>query len=229
MLLLPLFLSILHPVAEAASGYRLSKRVNLRYQDVIVTKEGTRWCGKIVESGDVYRIRLTGQSEIAIPKEDISSVTRELNPVLLHTGQVTLRVTPGVEAAFVIADENGGPQYGLFTEAALGVNFGGSFEPEITLTMTPVGPDDGRTNLELGLGLRYYIQPDSKTKAFTNTQIVMFGSRGDLGLRTGPGFTWDIGQNFGFGIHQGVTLLIQDDPEAVAVGYHVGLTGQGRF
>lgn len=229
MMLLPALLALWSPLAEAASGYKLSKRVNLRYQDVVVTTDGTRWCGKIVEKGDTFRIRLEGQSEIAIPREQILSVTRELNPELVHNGQITLRVTPGVEAAFVIADENGGPQYGVFTEAAIGANFGGAFEPELTLTMTPVGPDDGRTNLELGIGLRYYIQPRSKTKAFTNTQIIMYGSRGDLGLRTGPGFTWDIGQNFGFGIHQGVTLLIQDDPEAVAVGYHVGLTGQGRF
>ena len=68
MSMLALLLTLLAPEAEAAPGYKLSKRVNLRYQDVIVTNDGTRWCGKIVEKGEVFRIRLEGQSEVAIPR-----------------------------------------------------------------------------------------------------------------------------------------------------------------
>jgi len=216
--------------AEAKDGaFQLSPRVNRRYQDVIVTVSGTRWRGKITARGDLYKIRLADQSEIAIPKEEIVSVTRELDPGLLHNGQWCARFTPGFEAAFVIADTDGGPQYGLYGEFAIAHNFGGSFEPELTLTVSPVGPKDGALTAEVGLGIRYYLQPTSKWKAYTNTQVILYGTRGDLGLRTGPGFMWDLSPGFGIGTNQGVTLLIQDNPDAVAVGYHAGLTLQGRF
>lgn len=216
--------------AEAADGaFQLRPRVNQRYQDVIVTQNGTRWRGRVIERGPVYRIRLADQSELAIPREEVVSVTRELDPALLHNGQWCARFTPGLEAAFVIADANGGPQYGLLGEFAIAHNFGGAFEPEITLTVSPIGPKDGNVTAELGLGIRYYLQPTSRWKAYTNTQIVLYGTRGDLGLRTGPGFMWDISPGFGLGTHQGVTLMIQDNPSAVAVGYHAGLTAQARF
>ena len=218
------------PNAAAAEGtFQLSRRVNLRYQDVIVTQSGTRWRGRILERGAVYRIRLRDATEIAITKEEILSVTRELDPALVHNGQWAVRVTPGFEAAFVIADEDGGPQYGAMAEIALAHNWGGAFEPELTLTLSPVGPKDGSLTLQGGFGVRYYLQPDSKWKAYTNTQVILYGTRGDLGLRTGPGFMWDISPGFGLGTHQGVTLLIQAEPAAVAVGYHAGLTAQGRF
>ena len=218
------------PTATASEGaFRLSPRVNQRYQDVIVTQSGTRWRGRIFERGAVYRIRLADQSELAIPKEEIVSVTREIDPALLHNGQWCARFTPGFEAAFVIADTGGGPQYGLLGEFAIAHNFGGAFEPELTLTVSPIGPQDGSLTAQLGLGIRYYLQPTSRWKAYTNTQIVLYGTHGDLGLRTGPGFMWDISPGFGLGTHQGVTLMIQDNPAAVAVGYHAGLTAQARF
>lgn len=218
------------PTAAAAEGaFQLSPRVNRRYQDVIVTQSGTRWRGRITERGDVYRIRLADASEIAVPKEEISSVTRELDPALIHNGQWCMRVTPGFEAAFVIADEDGGPQYGPMAEIALAHNWGGSFEPELTVTLSPIGPKDGSITYQAGIGVRYYLQPNSKWKAYTNTQIILWGNRGDLGLRTGPGFMWDISPGFGLGTNQGVTLMIQSDPAAVAVGYHAALTVQGRF
>lgn len=231
MLLAPaLALLVSADVALASEGaFRLSPRVNRRYQDVIVTQAGARWRGRILERGEVYRMRLADNSEIVLRKEDIVSVTRELHPGLLHNGQWCARFTPGVEVAFVIADQDGGPQYGLFGELAIAHNWGGAFEPELTLTVSPVGPKDGQVTAEVGLGIRYYLEADSKTKAFTNTQIILYGTRGDLGLRTGPGFMWDLSPGFGLGTHQGVTLLIQDDPDAVAVGYHMGLTAQGRF
>lgn len=221
------------PAAEARShegtgAFELSPRVNRRYQDVIVTTDGSRWRGRVIARGEKYRIRLADQSELVIPKEDIVSVTRELNPALVHNGQWAFRATPGFEAAFVIADEGGGPQYGGLLELAVAHNWGGSFEPELTLTLSPIGPKDSLT-VEAGIGIRYYLQPDSKTKAYTNTQLILYGNRGDLGLRTGPGFMWDISPGFGIGTNQGVTLLIQDNPAAVAVGYHAGLTVQGRF
>jgi hypothetical protein len=209
-------------------AFALSARVNRRFQDVIVTTDGSRWRGRIIAKGEVYRIRLADQSEMAIPRAEVVSVTRELNPALVHNGQWCFRATPGFEAAFVIADEGGGPQYGGLLEVAVAHNWGGSFEPELTVTLTPIGPRDSLT-VEGGLGIRYYLQSESKAKAYTNTQIVLYGNRGDLGLRTGPGFMWDISPGFGLGTNQGVTLLIQSEPAAVAVGYHAGLTVQGRF
>ncbi len=213
---------------ESTGAFQLSPRVNRRYQDVIVTTDGSRWRGRILSRGEVYRIRLADQSELVIAKEEIVSVTRELNPALVHNGQWCLRATPGFEAAFVIADEGGGPQYGGLLEVAVARNWGGSFEPELTVTLTPIGPQDSLT-VEAGFGIRYYLQPDSKVKAYTNTQFILYGNRGDLGLRTGPGFMWDVSPGFGIGTNQGVTLLIQDNPAAVAVGYHAGLTVQGRL
>lgn len=230
MLLAPALFVALSSAAHAADGaFQLAPRVNRRYQDVIVAQDGSRWRGKITERGDVYRIRLADNSEVVLRKEEIVSVTRELHPGLLHNGQWCARFTPGVEAAFVIADEGGGPQYGFFGELAIAHNWGGAFEPEITLSVSPVGPKDGKVTAQVGLGIRYYLQADKRSKAFTNTQLVLYGTRGDLGLRTGPGFMWDLSPGFGLGTHQGVTLLIQDAPAAVAVGYHAGLTAQGRF
>ncbi len=228
MLLATALTFVLAP-AHATDAFQLSPRVNRRYQDVIVTQAGSRWRGRILERGDVYRIRLSDNSEIVLRKEDIVAVTRELHPGLLHNGQWCARFTPGVEVAFVIADVDGGPQYGLFGELAIAHNWGGALEPEITLSVSPVGPKDGKVTAQLGLGLRYYLQKDTRGKAFTNTQLILYGTRGDLGLRTGPGFMWDLSPGFGLGTHQGVTLLIQDAPDAVAVGYHAGLTAQGRF
>jgi hypothetical protein len=213
---------------EATGAFQLSTRVNRRYQDVIVTIDGSRWRGRLIARGDLYRIRLADQSELVIPKEQIVSVTRELNPGLVHSGQWCFRASPGFEAAFVIADEGGGPQYGGLLEVAIARNWGGSFEPELTVTLTPIGPQ-GSLTVEAGIGIRYYLQPDSKVKAYTNTQLILYGNRGDLGLRTGPGFMWDLSPGFGIGTNQGVTLLIQDNPAAVAVGYHAALTLQGRI
>ncbi len=218
------------PSAQAAdSAFALRPRVNQRYQDVILTTTGTRWRGRVTERGELYRIRLADNSEVVLRKDEIVSVTRELHPAHLHNEQWCARFTPGFEVAFVIADVDGGTRYGFFGELSVARNFGGAFEPEITLAVSPVGPKDGAVNAQLGLGIRYYLQPDKKAKAYTNTQLILFGTRGDLGLRTGPGFMWDLSPGFGLGTHQGVTLLIQDSPEAVAVGYHAGLTAQGRF
>ncbi|MSQ01625.1 MAG: hypothetical protein EXR71_07000 [Myxococcales bacterium] len=225
-----MLLSLGAPDAAAAeSAFALSPRVNQRYQDVILTTSGSRWRGRVLERGEAYRIRLADNSEVVLRKDDILSVTRELHPALLHNEQWCARFTPGFEVAFVIADVDGGTRHGFFGEFAVARNFGGAFEPEITLAVSPVGPKDGAVNAQLGLGIRYYFQADRKAKAYTNTQLILFGTRGDLGLRTGPGFMWDISPGFGLGTHQGVTLLIQDAPEAVAVGYHAGLTAQGRF
>lgn len=218
-----------HAHAAPRSNFKLSPRVNLRYEDVIVTQGGTRWRGKILERGDVFTIQLHDLSEIAIPKDDVASVTRELHPGYLHNGEFAIRITPGVEGAFVIGESGGGPQGGAFVDVAFAYNFLGLFEPEITASISPIGPDDGQPNLQVGVGLRYYLQTESRGKAFTNTEIILWGTRQDLGLRTGPGFLWDVSPNFGLGINQGVTMLIQAAPEAVAVGYHLGLTAQGRF
>lgn len=217
--------------ADAAprSNFKLSPRVNLRYEDVVVTQAGTRWRGKILERGDVFIIQLADLSEIAVPKEEVASVTRELHPGYLHNGQFAVRITPGVEGAFVIAESGGGPKGGAFVDVAFAYNISGLFEPEITASISPIGPDDGQPNIQVGIGLRYYLQTESRGKAFTNTEIILWGTRQDLGLRTGPGFLWDVTPNFGLGINQGVTMLIQVVPEAVAVGYHLGLTAQGRF
>ena len=178
------------PSAEAAprSNFKLSPRVNQRYEDVIVTNGGTRWRGKILERGDVFVIQLADLSEVAIPKDEVTSVTRELHPGYLHNGQFAVRITPGVEGAFVIAESGGGPKGGGFVDVALAYNISGMFEPEITASISPIGPDDGQPNLQVGIGLRYYLQTESRSKAFTNTEIILWGTRQDLGLRTGPGF-----------------------------------------
>ncbi len=213
-----------------AAGNRLSKRTQLRYQDVVVTRDGSKWRGKLLEKGDVIRIRLEDQSEVAIPRDQVATISRELHPGLIHTGQWGIRVSPGLELAFASAERDAGVQYGFYMELAASHNFGGALEPELLLVISPIGPqNDGSVTAEAGIGVRYYLQPTRRAKPFTSTQVIYYGTRGDLGLRTGPGFLWDITENVGLGVNQGVTILTQDNPEAVAIGYHAAFTAQGRF
>lgn len=214
-----------HPSA----GNRLSARTQLRYQDVVVTREGSKWRGKVIERGEVIRIRLEDQSEVAIPRDQVATISRELHPGLIHNGQWGFRASPGLELAFASAARDAGVQYGFYMELAASRNFGGALEPELLLVISPVGPQDGTVTAEAGIGVRYYLQPMRRAKPFTSTQVIYYGTRGDLGLRTGPGFLWDITENIGIGINQGVTILTQDNPEAVAIGYHAAVTAQGRF
>lgn len=218
------------PTTEAAPfGNQLSKRTQLRYQDVLVTKDGSRWRGKLVERGDVYRIRLDDNSEVAVPKEQVASITRELHPGYPHTGQWQARAGLGFEIAFAASGENAGTQYGPLVEVGFGRNFGGPFEPEVVIALAPLGPEDGSVTPEIAVGARYYLQPLRRAKPYTSTQIVVAGARGDLGLRTGPGIVFDLTPNVGLGVSQGVTLMSQTDPEAAAVGYHGCMQVQGRF
>lgn len=214
---------------RSAAGNRLSRRQQLRYQDVVVTREGSRWRGKVIERGEVIRVRLEDQSEVAVPRDQVVSISRELHPGLVHNGMWGLRASPGFELAFASAELDAGLQYGPMMEFALSHNFGGPFEPEGVVVLTPLGPQDGSVTVQVGVGVRYYLQAAKRAKPFTSTQIILYGNRGDLGLRTGPGFLWDITENIGLGINQGVTIVIQVDPEEVAVGYHAVLTVQGRF
>jgi hypothetical protein len=228
-LLVALVLLCAEALAAPRSNFELSKRVNLRYEDVIVTRDGTRWRGKILERGDEYRIRIAGNSEVSVPKEDIASVTRELHPGLLHNGQFVARVTPGVEGAVVIGEGYDGPPGGLLVVAGIAYDFGGLFEPELFLASSPIGPGEVNINSQFGFGFRYYLQTGTRAKGYTYTEFILGGAHQDLGLRTGPGFILDLGQNFGIGVNQGITLLTQLDPEAVAVGYHLGVNSQFRF
>jgi hypothetical protein len=225
------------PVALAESdsaprgGNRLSKRAQLRYQDVLTTRSGSRWRGKLIERGDTFRIRLEDNSEVAVPKAEVVSVTRELHPGFLHKGQWITRASVGAEIAFATGESNAGIQSGPYVELAFGHNFGGAFEPEINVVLAPIGPDDASMVPEIGVSARYYLRPREKAKPFTATQIIFYGSQGDLGLRTGPGFVLDVSPNFGLGVSQGVTLMTQsvDGEASVAIGYHVSLEAQARF
>ena len=213
----------------ATEGNRLSKRAELRYEDVLTTRDGSRWRGKLIEKGEVYRIRLDEGSEVAIPQAQVVSVTRELHPGYPHIGQWAIRLSPGIEGAFVAATQDAGTRYGPYAELAITRNLGGPFEPELVLIVSPIGPEDGGVNLQLAAGARFYLQPNRRAKPFTNTQLVFYGTRKDVGLRTGPGFVFDVTPWLGIGIQQGVTLLTQTDPDAVGIGYHATGSVQGRF
>lgn len=235
-----LVLALLAPSAHAedespaasrvrGGGNRLSKRTELRYEDVLTTHDGTRWHGKIVAEGNVFRIRLEDGSVVAVPQAEVASITRELAPGFPHTGQWGTRVGIGGEVAVVASETNAGVQYGGLVEAALTHNFRGSFEPELVAVLTPVGPQDGVYQWQLAFGFRYYLVPFRKAKPWTETQIIFAGMRKDLGIRTGPGMMFDLAPNFGVGVSQGVTLISQANPKATAVGYHVLVNAQGRF
>ncbi len=220
--------------AHASQGNRLSKRTQLRYEDVLTTRDGSRWRGKLIQKGDLYRIRLMDNSEVAVPKEQVMSITRELQPGYPHTGQWAVTVNGGLEVAIVSADSNAGAQVGPIVETTFTHDFGGAFEPELTVIQCPVGPVDGGLNLEVAGGVRYYLSPKTRAKPFTSTQVVFYGSSGDLGLRTGPGMVYDVTPNLGIGFVQGVTLISQkivgpNAYKAAGVGYHAMASLQLRF
>jgi hypothetical protein len=216
--------------AAPATGNRLSKRIQLRYQDVLVTRDGTRWRGKIIERGEVYRIRLADLSEVAVPKEQVASLTRELDPGLIHTGQWVARVSAGVEAAVAIGDEAAGLRSGPLLELSLSKNISAAFEPEVIAVLSPLGTDEeGGWAWQLGVGARFYLSPTRRLKPFTITEVVVAGVHADLGLRTGPGLLWDLTENIGVGFSQGFTLVSQVDPSTTMLGYHVALDAQARF
>jgi hypothetical protein len=224
-----LVLAISAPAEAAPRGNQLSERAQKRYQDVLTTRDGSRWRGKLVEKGEVFRIRLDDNSEVAVPKHEVVSVTRELHPGYPHKSQWEARVGTGFEVAFAIADENGGTQYGPLLEVGLGHNFGGAFEPEIIVAVTPIGPAEGEYTAQIAVGTRYYLQPLRKAKPFSTTHLVLWGDHADLGLRTGGGFLLDLTPNVGLGVSQGVTLLTQTDPDLIGLGYHALVQAQGRF
>lgn len=251
-MLVPLLLSLLSPPAAAAppeapsvraerqddddeeagavrGGNRLSKRAQRRYEDVLTTRGGSRWRGKIVERGEVYVIRLDDGSEVAVPQADVASVTRELMPGHPHTALFGVRAALGGEVAIVASDTNAGTQYGPMAEFALTRNFRGPFEPELKIIASPLGPEDGKYSFQVAIGTRYYLVYNRRAKPFTYTDLVVWGQHGDLGLRTGPGFMFDFSPNVGFAVSQGVTLMSQADPKATGVGYHVLMSLQGRF
>ncbi|MFZ5476024.1 MAG: hypothetical protein ACOZNI_04555 [Myxococcota bacterium] len=217
------------PAQAAPRGNQLSKRAQLRYQDVLTTRDGSRWRGKLVEKGDVYRIRLADQSEVAVPKAEVASVTRELDPAHPHRGQWVTRASAGFEAAVAIGEGDGGFRIGPYTEVALGLNVGGALEPEVIVAVSPIGPAAGSYTPQLAVGARYYGNTSRPTKPFSTTQLVVFGSHADLGLRIGGGALLDVSPNFGLGVSQGVTLLTQTDPDTTALGYHAQVQAQGRF
>lgn len=226
-----LALILLPTEAWAARGKnKLSKRVQLRYEDVITMRDGTRWRGKLVERGDVFRIKLQDGSVVAVRKEEVEAVTRELNPDYVHNGQWVTNAYAGAEAALQISS-NAGARYGIYAAASLGHNFGGTFEPEVFVAMTPIGPEDLITanSIQFGLGTRIYLSPNRRAKPFTETLIVTGGTHYDFGLRSGPGLLWDLSEGFGLGFTQGVTLMVMSEPELLGIGYHIALVAQGRF
>lgn len=213
--------------ADAApKGNQLSRRTQLRYQDVLTTRDGSRWRGKVIERGEVYRIRLEDNSEVAVPKADVVSVTRELHPGHPHDGQWQVHGQLGFEVNFQTG-ENFGAHYGPLLEVGLGRNFGGALEPEVSFTISPMAPEGEYTG-QVAIGTRYYLQSDDRAKPYAGTHVVVAGTRGDLGLRTGGGVLLDLSPNIGLGLNQGVTLMTQADGSA-GIGYHVGFLAQARF
>jgi hypothetical protein len=236
LLLAPLLATLLTPTAAAAPaqrvGNQLSARTQLRYQDVLTTRSGSRWRGKIIERGEVFVIRLDDNSEVAVEKAEVASVTRELHPGYPHNGQWTSRIAVGAEVAFITATTNAGLQTGPYVEVAFGRNFGSALEPEIVFALTPISPQEGAYTAQIGVGARYYLQPLKRAKPFTETQLILYGAEGDLGLRTGPGFLLDLTPNFSLGVSQGVTLMTQVNDEGgvgAGVGYHFTAQAHGRF
>ncbi len=220
------------PALAATEGNRLSSRAQLRYEDVVTTTDGTRWRGKLIKRGDLYVIRLEGQSEVTIPKEQVVSVTRELHPGMLHNGQWGTRVGLGGELGYVFASSSGvGLHYGALVQLGLTRNLGGSFEPEAILALSPLTNEEGVYSWQLIFGTRYYLSSNRRAKPYTDTQLVFYGARKDLGLRTGPGIILDVTPNLGVGVQQGVSLITQrvDDGVAAAIGYHLLFNAQGRF
>lgn len=230
-----LLTSLLNHSAEAAPR-TLSKRAQVRYEDVVTTKDGTRWRGRLIEKGELYRIRLSDNSEVVVPKEQVQSVTRELDPGLPHQGQWGLRLSTGMELGVKLANSNAGLRYGPIVELSLAHSFGGSVEPEIIAVLSPMGEEQGRYDWQIGVGTRVYFQPERRAKPFAATQFILMGSEGDLGLRTGPGFQWDWSPNAGIGFVQGFELLSQlknsdEDGQvtAVGLGYNMMVELQVRF
>ena len=223
-------LALIAPSAHAAGRNKLSKRAQLRYEDVVVVRDGTRWRGKIIAKGDLYRIRLDDGSEVAVPKGEVEAVTRELHPGNLHNGQWVTNAALGAEIAVQIKN-NAGATSGAYVEASLGHNFGGTFEPEAFVALTPIGPDETwiANSVQFGAGAKIYLTPNRKAKPFTETLIIFGGSHYDIGLRSGPGLLWDLSEGFGIGFAQGFTLMVLDEPEILAIGYHASITVQARF
>jgi hypothetical protein len=230
-------LSLLPDAEAAKKPPTLSKRAELRYEDVITTRDGTRWRGKLIEKGDFYRIRLDDNSEIVIPRADVDSVTRELHPGFPHQGQWGLRAGLGLELGVRLADSNAGLRYGPDVSLSVSRSFGGSVEPEINFILSPMGTEQGNYTWQIAFGSRVYFQPERRAKPFASTQFILTGAQGDLGLRTGPGFQWDWSPNAGIGFVQGFELISQlkgDETEegsvaAVALGYHFMIDLQVRF
>lgn len=224
------------PSAEAKDPPSISKRAQLRYEDVITLRDGTRWRGKILDKGEFYRIRLNDNSEIVIPRAEVESVTRELHPGYPHRGQWGLRAGVGMEIGIRLADSNAGLRYGPDLDLALSRSFGGSVEPELHLILSPMGTDQGNYVAQVAFGTRVYFQPERRAKPFASTQFILNGTEGDLGLRTGPGIQWDWSPKAGIGFVQGFELLSQSSDEeedgslsAVGMGYHLMVDLQFRF
>jgi hypothetical protein len=233
-LVVPLVFAVFVPAASAEEplrgGNRLSKRAQLRYQDVLTLQTGTKWRGRVVARGEEYHILLGDGSEVVVQQGEVVSLTRELHPGLVHTGQVGLRASAGGEVAYAISETLPGLRYGPIVELGVTYNFRGPFEPELVVAISPVAAEPGAYAWQLALGARYYLNTERKAKPFTYTQVVLYGAYEDLALRTGPGLLLDLGPNVGLGFSQGVTLLSQRVPDdAFGVGYHVLLTAQGRF
>lgn len=223
------------PQADAAPR-KLSKRAEARYEDVVATKDGSRWRGKLLEKGDHYRIRLADNSEVVVKKEEVQSVTRELHPGFPHRGQWGIRLGTGVALGVRLADSNAGLRYGGDLQLAISRSFGGMVEPEIQVTLSPQGEQQGAYTWQLGLGTRVYFQPERRAKPFASTQFILWGGLGDVGLRTGPGFQWDWSPNVGIGFSQGFELISQlkgseatESVGAVALGYYFLIDAQIRF
>jgi hypothetical protein len=142
-----------------------------------------------------------------------------------------------LEVGVLLADANAGLRYGPTLELTMARGFGGSVEPELIAILSSMGAEQGQYTFQLGAGSRVYFQPERRAKPFASTQFILYGSQGDIGIRTGPGFQWDMSPYAGISFVQGFELVSQLKGQqgeegavaAVGLGYHLMIELQGRF
>jgi hypothetical protein len=216
--------------ARAAAPGQLGKRESQLYQDVLTTRDGSVWRGRLIERGEVYRMRLDDGSEVVVPQAQVATISRELHPGFPHRSQVEATANIGFEVAYMLGGNlNGGLKRGPMAQLGLALPIKATLSPEVAVTLTPISEREGVYATELVVGTRYYIQSTRRSKPYAFTQFVVAGTEGDLGLRTGTGLLYDLSPYFGIGVSQGVTVLVQTKTGLVGPGFSMSGVAQGRF
>ena len=190
-------------------------------EDVLYVSDGSVYRGIIIDKQDIYRIRLTGGSVIAIPASKVLRVSREerFAHETGHARQAGFRIGLGGVAGLSYPAED---EYFITTEtleAAITYAPSHSFEVESSVLLK----DDGWKG---ALGFRYFVNPNQSVKGYQLTSVIIGGEKSALGLRLGNGVQWDLTKGFGMYVHHGATFYAQE--EGVHVGYHVDIGAQFR-